>query len=109
MLVDFDWRVVKLDFPFQIDGFTVDNKVEMKFPDTCYSRSDVIRWAKEQKFGIRISNEPFFTGTEKPATVMKQIEEQRIRVEGETYIDDFGFYVYFTVVPEEGLKDLRYD
>ena len=109
MLVDFDWRVVKLDFPFQIDKLSVDNHVEFKFPDTCYGRSDVLRWVKEQKFGICINHEPFFDGTEKPNTVMKKIEEQRIRVEGENYIDDFGFYLYFIVQPEEGLKDLRYD
>lgn len=111
MLVDFDWKVIKLDFPFKVDEVSVDNKVEIKFPDICYSRSDVIRWWNEAgiKFGIELNHEPFFDGTEKPNTVMKKIEKQRIKVDGEDYIDDFGFYVYFITTEELGLKDNRYD
>jgi hypothetical protein len=109
MLVDFEWRVVRIDFPFKIDEASVDNKVEIPIPAHCYSRTEVLKWFQTYQFGIILNHEPFFDGKEVPTTVMRKIEKQRVQVDGENFIDDFGFYVYFMVTEEPGLKDLRYD
>ena len=109
MIIDFEWKVIKVDFPFKVDDFNVDNKVEIPYPSSCYSRTDINNWFKTYKWGITLGHEPFFNGKENTNTVMRKIEQQRIKVNDEDYIDDFGFYVYFIVTEEPGLKDLRYD
>lgn len=110
VIVEFDTYTAYLPFPFKVDDLDVDNKVPFSFPIELRRRRDVIAWVeKEVKFGIELSHEPFLTGNENPQTVMEYIEQQRLVKDREFYIDDFGFYVYFRVINDPILKDLRYD
>jgi hypothetical protein len=108
MSVDFDWFLIRCEFPYMVDDIIPTNEVCVPFPISCYGRAEALRWLKANPKGIAINNEPFFDGKESTNTVMKKIDMQRIKVDGENYIDDFGFYVYFTITDEPGLKDLRY-
>lgn len=108
MLVDFDTCTIHLDL-FPVDELVVENKHVVSFSHTLVGRSNVIEAFKFYTFGMEIAHEPFFDGSETPLNVMEKIEKQRLKVNGENYIDDFGFYVYYRIIEGNKLKDLRYD
>jgi hypothetical protein len=105
MKIDFDYRVLILDY-------VIDNDItqlKLSLPDTVYSRSSAIRWFREFVFGVELSHEPFITKQCSPQNVNNHIKAQLVYQGKEPYIDDFGFYVYYQLRTEIGLKDNRYD
>jgi hypothetical protein len=94
--------------PYVVDGLSPTLTIVLDHKH--HSRSLIREYiSKFEGLRVEVAHEPFIEVNS--PVVLEQIDAQRLVVEGEPYIDDFGFYVYVKceLSNEPKFIDHRYD